>query len=320
MLYTHLFRRAVAIQLSGASIRSFSTTSPFAAAAMTSPPQSFNLDRNIFNESLYSHLRDFWFSEVPKDARAPTFEMTKRWFALDKTQEEKEQFDKQCYGEFGHALEALRPDVLELPKFESYEKDIKDAETLSAPLLGAVKDAQARGEEAGSKTLLSLILLLDQMSRNIYRDPAGLQLVFRHYDRLAFTLLRSSMKLSPNPLEHESVQFRPVYEMWYFMPLMHSEHLPSHQLFLDLETKTLEELKRLGDENAIEHVQRNIDFEIKHQEPMKKFGRYPHRNEALGRKSTKEELEYLEGAETFGVKQGQGNKKQNKDDFEKSEL
>lgn len=287
---------------------------------MASPPQSFTLDRNTFNESLYSHLRDFWFADVPKDARAPTFEMTKRWFGVDKTQEQKASFDAECYANYGHALEALRPEKLALPEFESYEKDIEDAETISAPLLGEVREAQARDEEAGTKTLLSLILLLDQMSRNIYRDPAGLRLVFGHYDRLAFTLLRSSMKLSPNPIQHESVRFRPVFEGWFLMPLMHSEHLPSHDLFLKLGRDNLDGMKRVQDDEGIAYLERNIDFELQHQEPLRKFGRYPHRNQALGRESTKAELEYLEGAETFGVKQGQGEKKDGKDEIEKSEL
>lgn len=315
MLYTHLFRRALAVQLTGTTIRSFSSSSPFAFASMASPPQSYTLDRNIFNEPLYSHLRDFWFSDVPKDARAPSFQMAKKWFGIDKTQEQKDDFDKECYANYGQALEALSPKKLELPAFESYEKDIEHAEAISAPLLGEVKEAQGRDEEAGTKTLLSLILLLDQMSRNIYRDPAGLRLVFGHYDRLAFTLLRSSMKLSPNPLEHKSVQHRPVFESWFLMPLMHSEHLASHELYLDFARRTQAEMKRLGDQDGIEYIERNIDFEIKHQDPLKKFGRYPHRNEALGRQSTKEELEYLEGAETFGVKQGQSEKKGVKDEL-----
>ena len=40
-------------------------------------------------------------------------------------------------------------------------------------------------------------------------------------------------------------------------------------------------------------IHSNLDFEIKHREIIKKFGRYPHRNTILGRVSTKEEIEFL---------------------------
>jgi len=40
-------------------------------------------------------------------------------------------------------------------------------------------------------------------------------------------------------------------------------------------------------------IQSNLDFEIKHQEVIKKFGRYPHRNRILGSTSTKAEIEFL---------------------------
>ena len=40
-------------------------------------------------------------------------------------------------------------------------------------------------------------------------------------------------------------------------------------------------------------IQSNLDFEIKHQEVIKKFGRYPHRNRILGSASTKLEIEFL---------------------------
>jgi uncharacterized protein (DUF924 family) len=43
-----------------------------------------------------------------------------------------------------------------------------------------------------------------------------------------------------------------------------------------------------------------LDYAIKHKEIIEKFGRFPHRNEVLGRESTPEEVEYLKEAERFG--------------------
>jgi len=63
------------------------------------------------------------------------------------------------------------------------------------------------------------------------------------------------------------------------MPFMHSEFIIIHGIAMDL-------YKKNG-------IHSNLDFEIKHREIIKKFGRYPHRNTILGRVSTKEEIEFL---------------------------
>lgn len=285
---------------------------------MAQPPQSFTLDRNVFNESLYSHMRNFWFHGLPESASTPSQEQLDMWYGPEKTADEKKQFDRQCDNEFGHALDALKPDKLELPEFKSYEDDISNAANIAAPLLTEVKEAQAQSEKTGTDTLLSLLLILDQISRNIYRDPEGLRLVFSHFDRLALTLLYSSMKLSPNPVDYEPYRLRPVIKQWYLMPLMHAEHLPSHELFMNIVLDCRKGVEAAGDQPAVANLDRSIGFEKQHQEPLRKYGRYPHRNAALGRQSSKEEEEELSsGGATFGVGQGQEKKDKN---LEKSEL
>ena len=248
-------------------------------------------------------MRDFWFEGLPEGASTPSPEQGRRWFQQEATPEEIKQFDGECSQKFGHALEALRPDKLALPAFESYEKDIADAEVISTPLLKEVKDAQTEGTKKGADTLLSLVLILDQMSRNVYRDPAGLRLVFQHFDRLAITLLYASMRLSPNPVEYEGYSHRPVFKQWYLMPLMHSEHLPSHELFQKNFAACRRKAEAAGDEPTMKNIDNSMNFEQMHIKPLQKFGRYPHRNAALGRQSTKEEEEELKSGETFGVKQ-----------------
>jgi uncharacterized protein (DUF924 family) len=63
------------------------------------------------------------------------------------------------------------------------------------------------------------------------------------------------------------------------MPLMHSESTFTHQQAVIL-------FNQPGLEN-------NYDFELKHKAVIDRFGRYPHRNNILGRHSTPEELEFL---------------------------
>ncbi len=63
------------------------------------------------------------------------------------------------------------------------------------------------------------------------------------------------------------------------MPFMHSESVEIHKvaefIFSDPDVKS------------------NFEFELKHKAIIDRFGRYPHRNKILGRKSTKKELEFL---------------------------
>lgn len=238
----------------------------------------------------------------------------KKWYGVGMSLEEKKAFDDECRDNFGHALEALAPDKLALPAFESHEKDIETATTTAGSLLSGVQEAQSADEKKGADTLLSLVLLLDQMPRNIYRDPAGLRLVYNHYDRLSVALLYSSMKLSPNPVEYDGYRLRPLIKSWYLMPLVHVEHMPSHDLFAQITGRTRKDVQAAGDEEALQYVDASLKAEEGHLEPLRKFGRYPHRNEALGRKSTEEEEDWLKTGDSFGVKQGQ------QKDIEKSEL
>ncbi|MEM7258768.1 MAG: DUF924 family protein [Pseudomonadota bacterium] len=116
---------------------------------------------------------------------------------------------------------------------------------------------------------LAEIIVLDQFSRNLYRDSveafAG--------DPLALALAQEAISQGcDRELEAEKRTF-------LYMPFMHSESLKIHevavQLFTDLGRKE------------------NLEYEYKHKEIIERFGRYPHRNKVLGRESTEEELAFL---------------------------
>ena len=116
---------------------------------------------------------------------------------------------------------------------------------------------------------LALIIVLDQFSRNMFRDSP---LSFAN-DSLALALAQEAILLRADK-ELSSVQRSILY-----LPFMHSESLKIHEIAM-----------LLYKENGIEA---NLAFEIKHKEIIEKFGRYPHRNNILGRSSTKEEIEFL---------------------------
>ncbi|TDM51427.1 DUF924 family protein [Aliivibrio fischeri] len=116
---------------------------------------------------------------------------------------------------------------------------------------------------------LAEIIILDQFSRNIYRDkPDSFSC-----DPMALSLAQFAIS---NGLDK---QLTDAQRIFMYMPFMHSEskliHIEAVKLF-----------ESVG-------IESNIDFEHKHKVIIDQFGRYPHRNDILGRISTKEELEFL---------------------------
>ena len=116
---------------------------------------------------------------------------------------------------------------------------------------------------------LAEIIVLDQFSRNIYRDTP---MAFTN-DSLALGLAQECVALGLDKKLTGSKR------SFLYMPYMHSESKVIH-----------EEAVSLFEENG---VQSNLDFELKHKVIIDRFGRYPHRNRILSRESTPEELEFL---------------------------
>lgn len=116
---------------------------------------------------------------------------------------------------------------------------------------------------------LAEIIVLDQFSRNMYR---GQKKSFA-YDSLALILAQEAIKqpdFSKLTIEEKS---------FLYMPFMHSESSLIH-----------EQAVKLFSEPGLETT---LDFEHRHFDIIKRFGRYPHRNIILGRISTPEELIFL---------------------------
>ncbi len=119
------------------------------------------------------------------------------------------------------------------------------------------------------KGRLAEIIILDQFSRNMFRDSP---LSFA-YDSLALALSQEAIMLKVDK------ELTKIERSFLYMPFMHSESLKIHEIAIDLYKKN--------------DIESNLQYEIKHKEIISKFGRYPHRNKILNRKSTKEELLFL---------------------------
>ena len=116
---------------------------------------------------------------------------------------------------------------------------------------------------------LAEIIVLDQFSRNIYRDSP-----------LAFALDPMALALAQEAVANDvDQQLEPVHKIFLYTPYMHSESLLIHQ--------QAEKLFR------VEGLEDNYQFELKHKAIIERFGRYPHRNHILARASTDEEITFL---------------------------
>ena len=146
---------------------------------------------------------------------------------------------------------------------------------------------QARREELDwwaqtPRGRLALIIVLDQFSRNIYRDSP-----------LAYAQDPAALELALSGIEAGMERDLTFTERIFFrLPLAHSEDLAIHERIVrDAEEAVAADdwppqLPRTWQEFMLEQAKGGSDV-------IARFGRYPHRNEVLGRTSTPEELEYL---------------------------
>ena len=138
---------------------------------------------------------------------------------------------------------------------------------------GPTLEAAARCELFAWRTTpqgrLAEILVLDQFSRNVYRDTPH---AFAQ-DALALAL---AQELVASGLDHSLATAQRTFA---YMPYMHSESALIHAQAVAL-------FGQPGMEN-------NLNFELRHKAIIDRFGRYPHRNAILGRNSSADELAFL---------------------------
>ncbi|ORX91647.1 DUF924-domain-containing protein [Basidiobolus meristosporus CBS 931.73] len=133
---------------------------------------------------------------------------------------------------------------------------------------------------------LSMIILLDQFSRNLYRNSPKSFEADPKSVTLANYVINSGMEKELQPIER----------IFLYLPFEHAEDLKLQ----DYAVQKYEELVDDCDENIRPVAVEFVSFANRHRVVIEKFGRFPHRNEVLGRASTASEIEYLNnGGENF---------------------
>ena len=153
-----------------------------------------------------------------------------------------------------------------------------DAETVSR--FGArIEQAVAGGLEAWKDSpegALALILLCDQFPRNCFRKTA------RAFCGDAKAIETARLALA----RFYPVAFSSNHKLFFYMPFGHSEVLADQLMACAL-------FDTIGGEE-------NLQSAAEHRDVVARFGRFPHRNEVLGRASTPDELAYLQDAKRYG--------------------
>jgi uncharacterized protein (DUF924 family) len=139
--------------------------------------------------------------------------------------------------------------------------------------LGA-HEAAAAGKlaawEDSAKGALALLILLDQFPRNMFRGDAGAFAT----DPLARTVATHALKRGFDQ------EVEPPLRQFFYLPFMHSEEMPDQDRCVAL-------FEAYGDAE-------NLKYAIIHADIIRRFGRFPHRNPALSRNTTKDEQDFLD--------------------------
>ena len=198
-------------------------------------------------------VRDFWFGKTPLSPEQLPRRM-KLWFG-DVAEDTRRQVD-----------DALR--------------------VRFAPLVERAFSGELTQWADGPRRRLSLILLLDQFPRNIYRDTAKAFAGDEQALQLSLTGMQSVADAALNPVER----------IFFYMPLQHAEAL-------EVQEESVAAYKRLLAEAPADvrgTFEGCVTFAEQHRDVIRRFGRFPHRNAVLGRATTAEESSWLgEGGAAF---------------------
>lgn len=116
---------------------------------------------------------------------------------------------------------------------------------------------------------LAEIIVLDQFSRNMFRDSPQ-----------AFATDSLALQLAQEAVAEKADQQLPIEQRAFlYMPYMHSEDPKVHEIAVTLFSQ--------------KGLEFNLKYELAHKKIIDRFKRYPHRNQILGRTSTPEEIEFL---------------------------
>ncbi len=173
--------------------------------------------------------------------------------------------------QFSDVLDFWFSDAVRAKWFKPDEAFDRELESRFGELSGMARSGALTSWAGPPEGALALVILLDQIPRNIFR---GTPEAFSG-DARALEIAEAAIDLG-----HDA-RLEPMQRYMLYMPFMHSENLEAQERGMEL-------FERLGLEEPLRYMKM-------HRDVVARFGRFPHRNAILGRESTSEELEFLSG-------------------------
>ena len=144
------------------------------------------------------------------------------------------------------------------------------------------KAGEFKNWELTARGRLALVILFDQFSRNMFRNtPQAFE-----SDALALGLTQRSIK------DGKDRELTLIERVFLYMPLMHAESLAPQEEGVATFESLVAESRQKSPQNT-SYFEENLIYARGHRDVIARFGRFPHRNAALGRASTPEEVEFL---------------------------
>ena len=174
--------------------------------------------------------------------------------------------DEPDYGEFREAW--FRKD----PEFD------QQVQERFGPLYERAAAGELDGWREEARSCLALVICLDQFPRNMFRGDGRTHAT----DDKALETARYALERA---LDRELPPFQRVF---VYMPFMHSESVEDQR-------RSVELFGRLAEKPGAPDL---TSYAVGHMEIVERFGRFPHRNVILGRETTPEEAEFLQGPDS----------------------
>ena len=174
--------------------------------------------------------------------------------------------DEPGYGEFREAW--FRKD----PEFD------QQVQERFGPLYERAAAGELDGWREEARSCLALVICLDQFPRNMFRGDGRTHVT----DDKALETARYALERA---LDRELPPFQRVF---VYMPFMHSESVEDQR-------RSVELFGRLAEKPGAPDL---TSYAVGHMEIVERFGRFPHRNVILGRETTPEEAEFLQGPDS----------------------
>ncbi len=174
--------------------------------------------------------------------------------------------DEEGYGEFREAWFTKDP---------AFDREVRDRFEEAYEEAAAGRLDQWKDE---ARSCLALIILLDQFPRNMFRG-----------DPKTYETDDKALEAARHAVEHAYDRELPPYaRLFLYLPFEHSEDLEDQRFSVEL-------FRGLSAEMGSEDL---LGYAVRHLEIIERFGRFPHRNDILGRATTPEETEFLRGPDS----------------------